>query len=568
MKAKCYCCNEELTERNIKKHMKYSCMVRINGILSASEEERENFKNKFILAIKDKNKPGVYCLYVSIDANLKLKDLDRVLRDVWFNDETKESFFTIDRKIYKCGNDMEYVLEDMLYVDDKFTYTYDTEEKTKVSIEVADYRGELPTSAQVEIIGRNENEVSPRDGVLGYKGNRESENKYLPGNKTHFEVETIEDDVVTDEYIQDLIDETVGFMSDAVLSEFTKGKNSKDIRVLIEQYPKKQVLQFVNELGGTIDRRLKKPEIVEEFISQYSELVKGFIEELEESKFKFLLNIKNNNGIYTLDDILEEGKNIFNSNMAMIAYGVLFPTIINDEPALIMPSAVIELIDNINNFNLRKKIKENKKIIQLVNGMAISYGRISFSDIVMLLNRYNIDITEDKLFRLLDIDISFLGDNFDIRKQKSKYYLEYQFFLEDNDMLDKLSKFKEDFCYIDEEELIALGKGIDMSENGHRFIDDFSYMFVLEEEDAFMKNLYMMLVDIQYRNKEDVISDIIEGIDADLSRVEEDNVRELFDKFLSGIRLWKLKGRTYEEYINNSEEKKPKTKSKIIKLFQ
>ena len=135
-------------------------------------------------------------------------------------------------------------------------------------------------------------------------------------------------------------------------------------------------------------------------------------------------------------------------------------------------------------------------------------------------------------------------------------------------MLDKLSKFKEDFCYIDEEELIALGKGIDMSENGHRFIDDFSYMFVLEEEDAFMKNLYMMLVDIQYRNKEDVISDIIEGIDADLSRVEEDNVRELFDKFLSGIRLWKLKGRTYEEYINNSEEKKPKTKSKIIKLFQ
>lgn len=183
MKAKCYCCNEELTERNIKKHMKYSCMVRINGILSASEEERENFKNKFILAIKDKNKPGVYCLYVSIDANLKLKDLDRVLRDVWFNDETKESFFTIDRKIYKCGNDMEYVLEDMLYVDDKFTYTYDTEEKTKVSIEVADYRGELPTSAQVEIIGRNENEVSPRDGVLGYKGNRESENKYLPGNK-------------------------------------------------------------------------------------------------------------------------------------------------------------------------------------------------------------------------------------------------------------------------------------------------------------------------------------------------------------------------------------------------
>ena len=51
MKAKCYCCNEELTERNIKKHMKYSCMVRINGILSASEGERENFKNKFILAI-------------------------------------------------------------------------------------------------------------------------------------------------------------------------------------------------------------------------------------------------------------------------------------------------------------------------------------------------------------------------------------------------------------------------------------------------------------------------------------------------------------------------------------
>lgn len=567
MKAKCYCCNKELTERNIKKHIKYSCIVRINNILSASEEERENFKNKFILAIKDKNRPGIYCLYISIDSNLKLKDLDRVIRDIWFNDETKESFFTIDRQIYKNGNDMECILEDMLYVDDKFTYTYDVEEKSKVSIEVADYRGEPSTDPQVEILGRNNIDVSPRDGILGYKGKRETENKYLPGNSTHFEVEPVEEDVITDEYIQELIDETVGYMSDAVLNEFIRGKNSHDIRVLIGQYPKKQIIQIASELGGVIDSHLKKAQVVEEFLNKYTDLVKDFIGELDESKFKFLINIKNNNGVYVLDNIIEEGKNIFNSNMAMIVYGILFPTIIDDEPALIMPKAVMDSIDDINEFYLRKKLKNNKKIIQLVNGMAVAYGRISFSDIVDLMKRYNIDITEKELFRLLDIDISFLDDNFDIKKEKSKYYLHYQFFLEEEDIINKINSLTSDFCYIDEDELIALGEGIDMTDNGQRFIDEFSYMFVLEEEEAFMKNLYMMLVDIQYRSIEEVISDVLSGIDADLSSTEEETVKDLFKRFLYGIRLWRFKGRTYEEYVSKSEEKKPKTKSKVIKLF-
>ena len=568
MKAKCYCCNKELTERNIKKHMKYSCSVRLNNIFSASEEEKDNFKNKFLLAIKDKNKSGIYCLYISIDANLKLKDLDRVIRDIWFNDETKASFFTIDRKIYKNGKDMEYVLEDIFYVDDKFTYTYDEDEKSKVSIEVADYRGEIFTDSQVEILGRNDIDVSPRDGILGYKGKRETEEKYLPGNKTYFDVEPVEEEVVTDEYIQELIDETVGYMSDAVLNEFIRGKNSHDIRILINQYPKKQIIQIASDLGGVIDSHLKKSEVIEEFLTKYTDLVKGFIEGLEESKFKFLLSINSNKGVYVLDNLLEEGKNIFNSNMAMIVYGILFPTIIDDKPSLIMPQVVMDLIDDINDFNLRKKVKNNKKIIQLVKGISVAYGRISFANVVDIIKRYNIDITEQELFRLLDIDISFLDDNFDIRKEKGEYYLQYQFFLEEKDLIDKIDGLTSDFWYIDEEELIALGEGIDMTDNGQRFMDEFSYMFVIEEEESFMKNLYMMLVDIQYRSVEEVISDIMSGIDADLSSTEEEDVKDLFERFLYGIRLWRFKGRTYEEYISKSEEKKPNTKSKVIKLFK
>ena len=75
MKAKCYYCNKELTEKTIKRHMK-NCNEMKKNIEELSNEEKKQ-RNQFMIAIKAKYDKNEYCIYLSIDENLSLLHIDQ-----------------------------------------------------------------------------------------------------------------------------------------------------------------------------------------------------------------------------------------------------------------------------------------------------------------------------------------------------------------------------------------------------------------------------------------------------------------------------------------------------------
>lgn len=192
--------------------------------------------NKFVLHITSKYNKD-YWLYISIDVNATLKDLDQFLRDIWLECCGHLSMFRIDGKNYesevddssifgRVENNMNVKLKDVVAVNYKMQYEYDFGSTTYLEIKVLDKLRCSNKGKKVEIMTRNnevqlncsycqepavyydyENESylcnncyenhnvddemieeigyvnSPRAGVCGYQGSKEDEVPYLPNTK-------------------------------------------------------------------------------------------------------------------------------------------------------------------------------------------------------------------------------------------------------------------------------------------------------------------------------------------------------------------------------------------------
>ena len=79
MKGKCYYCNEELSERTVKRHVK-GCKERKERIKEAMASSKKT-KSQYILSIVPQYGSKDYCLYISIDIDSTLTDLDSFLRN-------------------------------------------------------------------------------------------------------------------------------------------------------------------------------------------------------------------------------------------------------------------------------------------------------------------------------------------------------------------------------------------------------------------------------------------------------------------------------------------------------
>ncbi|AZV59053.1 hypothetical protein DMR38_07440 [Clostridium sp. AWRP] len=235
MKGKCYYCNREFSKAGISKHIK-SCKV-MKESMGLDENSSSSKINKFILEVYSKYNKD-YWMYITIDINCTLKNLDQFLRDIWVECCGHLSMFEIYGKRYESeidedwifgesSNDMNIKLKNVIGLNDKIEYEYDFGSTTYLEIKVIDKITCSNKVKNIELLARNnepdlkcsncgskasyydyENEEylcddcfedctydeemieeldyvnSPRAGVCGYYGSKEDEVKYLPNVKS------------------------------------------------------------------------------------------------------------------------------------------------------------------------------------------------------------------------------------------------------------------------------------------------------------------------------------------------------------------------------------------------
>ena len=235
MKGKCYYCNEKLSEITVKRHVK-GCIIRKENIEESIANSKKT-KSQYVLSIVPQYGSQEYCLYIAIDTDLNLNNLDSFLRNIWLECCGHLSTFIIDGINYDSSQEEEFEsfsqhktmdlkLRQVITVGDKFTYDYDFGSTTSLKLEVIEEYFTGENYSQIEILARNE-EIhnlcsncnkpaeffdyeeekffcyncidedadmvyvpeytnSPRDGVCAYEGERDTEKQYLPGNNFKF----------------------------------------------------------------------------------------------------------------------------------------------------------------------------------------------------------------------------------------------------------------------------------------------------------------------------------------------------------------------------------------------
>ncbi|MCE5219832.1 MAG: SEC-C domain-containing protein [Clostridium sp.] len=437
MKAKCYYCNKELTERTIKRHMKTcSEMKKIIDEKGINDKEK---RNQFIIAIKPKYAGNEYCIYLSIDGTLGLIYIDQFIRDIWVECCGHLSGFRIKGKFYQEYS-MNAKLNDILNIDEKFEYEYDFGSTTHLILEVVDII-QVPSSfSQIEIIARN-NEIkheceicgaeakyfsyekdewecescidkdddmiskfdycnSPRDGVCGYDGHKEAENIYLPGNDKKYKlskkkIKEQDDYKSISAYDDDFFDDlpAVEYAFDDLLSKsksianntLNKGIYSFDIKELISNLSKENIYDIAKYLGMTKISSLNKSKLIEMFLDGYELLIEERLSLFDEERYKDLKSYSDKGGEKVFKEI--KGDNVYKVGY-FLQNGMLFSACKDGELVILMPEVVQKLVKEKNNIQYRSMIKSNSEIVNLYRGMNKAYGLLKLKDIKELFKRY------------------------------------------------------------------------------------------------------------------------------------------------------------------------------------
>lgn len=425
MEGKCYFCNKQITNRSAKRHI-LTCENRKN-IVEKSVKKAKNTKEQFILKIVDKYNPSTYYIYIDIDVNLTLRVLDTFLRDVWMECCGHLSKFNIDGITYACDGALEetfygeeesfdVLLKEVLYSNSKIKYSYDFESTSEVVIEVVDKIETAENSSSIEILARN-NEVkddeeyegyegytnSPRDGVCGYVGAKDNEEKYLPGNKTEIEinknlvnssVQKVDD--YSEEEISELMNEFISEKVEKTAKIAMKRECSNDLKELLKVETKDTLKELMNALNIPYKSTDKKETLIDKISIDYKEAISDILGYASGDCYNYLQIILKNNGIISLSGDMENSE----SFIFLEEIGIVYIAEKDDELYLCAPQEVLQVITEID----RETIDKNDEILKLFRGMLYYYGSISIEDFIERLpEEIKIDLELEELDMILAI---------------------------------------------------------------------------------------------------------------------------------------------------------------------
>lgn len=449
---------------------------------------------------------------------------------------------------------------------------------------------------------------SPRDGVCGYEGDRNAEVPYMPGNKNKYKISrkkpVLEDDefdffndydtednpllerllnhtlscngeikeedienIIQEEFLKEysnIFEETTNEFINGIEEIFRKGIFSFQLKELLNNYTKEQIKNLAENLNVKIPSNLNKNQYIEKLYDNYIEAIKNKTYLMDEEKYKILLKCIKNNGI--LHDVEEDIEKF----MYLSEKGILFPAINNKENVFIMPIEVQNIVNEMNTIEVRNKLKNNSEIIKIFIGMIKAYGILSYEDVIMLLKRYINNFDKDEVILLLEENVQYYIYKYNIVKLED-------IFNEDNDdslffINSDIGNYKEilldrdrniDYYYISKEELINMADSfyLEKSKIGKEFLKETLELFCMSKEEA-LYNMDMLVLDIQTRNSNEIVNDVLNGIDAELELRDKLYVEKVFNDLLKNVPIWKFKGAT----INQMENKSPNEKIKNIKV--
>ena len=567
MQGRCYYCNKELTERTIKRHAK-SCSVMKKSIEEKMNQAKE-VREQFIISMKDKYNPSLYCIYVSIDAKLQLQHLDKFIRDIWVECCGHLSAFHIDEEIYHDNSDeqyeMNFYLKDVLNINKKFEYEYDFGSTTYLTLEVVDIIQVPSEFSQVEVIARNNPEEgkfnnSPRDGVCGYIGNKDAEKEYLPGNNKKYKVSNKKpihnNDAFSDfDYSEQMIENDFlkhhNKFTNSFIHTFFKETYSFDLEELIKPYPKKEICSLAENIGLKLSYNLNKNQVIERYIDEYENYIRNKMHVINDDMYKILLKYIKNNGIISISD--NEAENYADKHAFFMNQGMVFPCLKDRKPILLMPEVMQAIVKQSDTLEFRKLMKKNSEIMNIFRGMIKLYGVLCFEDVKGLMKRYD-NVEEQILLSILEEGSFYYNNEYYGTIDDDGKIIFVNVEIEDYEEILNNIDNNLDYSMISKDDLISMSNEdyLERSSIGRKFSKEFSSMFLVDKNDA-AGTMNMLALDIQYRNSEEILEDIINGIDAKLDKEDEIRVFNIVNKFINNIPLWKYKGATINEKSGNNK---------------
>ena len=208
-----------------------------------------------------------------------------------------------------------------------------------------------------------------------------------------------------------------------------------------------------------------------------------------------------------------------------------------------MPTITEEIVKKLDDFQVRRKIKNNTKIISLYRGMVRAYGLLEEYQIIQFVKQYlNEEYDHEYLVNIL--------------RESSKYsddYIVEGIFVFNSNIDNYVNLYNEinrkmknkDYRKFSESELLSLAKS--NWEVNNSYAKDFkrrflNYFIMSEEEvDEFLKFLYAI---VQEKSLEEILNEIKEMI-------QEEEAKEIgldiIEKYVVNVPIWSKKGRSMKE---------------------
>ena len=275
--------------------------------------------------------------------------------------------------------------------------------------------------------------------------------------------------------------------------QFKKTPYSKDLNELLSAMTRERLAKIAEALGIGKVYKYKKQDLKEVLLSSYEKLILDKFELLDEGAFKSLRKYYKNHGERILDNIGDD-EGIYIDYFVEI--GAIFPVENKDgNKMFLMPSVTQELIKLLEDFQVRRKIKNNTKIINLYRGMVRAYGLLEVYQIVEFVKQYLVEEYEHQYL------VNILRES---SKYSDEYIIEGAFVFNSNidnyvslynDINRKMKN--RDYRKFSESELLSLSKSNWEVDNSYAkdFKRGFLKYFIMSEEeiDEFLKFLYVIV---------------------------------------------------------------------------
>ena len=323
--------------------------------------------------------------------------------------------------------------------------------------------------------------------------------------------------------------------------QFKNKPYSKDLDKLLSAMTKERLGKIAETLGIRKVYKYKKQELKEMLLSSYKDLILEKFKLLDEKAFKSLRKYCKNNGERVID-------NIPSNEAIYVDYFVELGAIFQFEnkegnKMFLMPTVTQELVKLLEDFQIRLKIKNNTKIINLYRGMIRAYGLLEVYKIIEFIKQYLVE----------EYDYQELVD---ILEESSKYSDEYIVegaFVFNSNIDNYVSLYNDinrkmknsDYRKFSEGELLSLSKSNWEVDNNYArdFKRRFLNYFIMSEEeiDEFLKFLYAIA---QEKSLDEILNEI-------RGMIQEEEAKEIgvdiIEKYVVNVPIWTKKGRCIKE---------------------